>query len=132
MTTAGRAVRRAPERVGLAMLALAGFAWTGCKPVAPVAATAGVDAAPDSTRTDLEATIEPIRKENEQLRQALEVALAAQQDLADKVRRDHEALAAMGEDMGLLRERLHDLELAHDRQPVSATAPRVVQQPSAQ
>jgi len=116
----------------LAMLVLASTGWFGCKPEAPKAATASISAAPGLTRADLEEIVVPIRKENEQLRQALEVALGAQQDLTGKVRRDHEALTSMGEDLALFREPLHDVELARDRQPVSTPASRVVQQPSVQ
>jgi len=128
MTTGRLAGKRAADWVGFALLVLAGFWWFGCKPAAPKAAAAAVPAASGLTREDLEEIVGPVRQENEQLRQALEVALAAQQDLTGKVRRNHEALASMVEDVGLLRERLHDLELAHDRQPVAASASKVVEQ----
>jgi len=131
MTKGRLAGKRASEWVGFAMLALASFGWFGCKPAALKAAAEAVPAAPGLTREELEEIVGPVRKENEQLRQALEVALATEQDLTGKVHSNHEALASMAEDVGLLRERLHDLELAHDRQPVAASASKVVQQPPA-
>ncbi|HEY0792966.1 MAG TPA: hypothetical protein VGD78_18015 [Chthoniobacterales bacterium] len=129
MTTRRAAVKRAPERAGWVIMMLAGFSCGGCKPVPPAGATFAGPAPPgSSSQANLEAIVDPIREENEQLRQALELALTAQQNLTGQVRRDHEILASMGEDIGLLRERLRDLELAHDRQPVAAPAPRMVQQ----
>ena len=65
------------------------------------------------------AAITRLRDENQELMQALEVTLTNQEKLTNQLRKTNEALAAVRNDVELVRERLHDLELAYESRPVS-------------
>jgi hypothetical protein len=84
------------------------------------------DAAPKPTTVpepEQPAEIDQLQGENRQLMQALDVTLANQQDLANQLRKTNEALAEIRNDVALVRERLHDLELAQESHPLPQHAP---------
>lgn len=63
-----------------------------------------------------------LRDQNVQLRQALEAALDAQEKLTNQIRQINEELHSTHDDLTLVREQLHDLELEHETKPVEHSA----------
>jgi predicted nucleic acid-binding Zn-ribbon protein len=71
-----------------------------------------------SQGADLHKQNEDLGNENAQLRQALGTALDAQEQLANQIRQINEELRTTHDDLALVREQLHDLELEHETKPV--------------
>ena len=84
-----------------------------------------------SQSADLSNQNADLRDQNVQLRQALEAALDAQEKLANQIRQINEELHNTHDDLTLVREQLHDLELEHETKPVerSASGTMTVQKP---
>ena len=92
-------------------------------PTATAATGAAATPAATEPKPEPPAEIDQLRDENRQLMQALDVTLANQQDLANQLRKTNEALAAIRGDVALVRERLHDLELAQESHPLPQRPP---------
>jgi len=84
-----------------------------------------------SQGADLHKQNEDLGNENTQLRQALGTALDAQEQLTNQIRQINEELQTTHDDLTLVREQLHDLELEHETKPVerSASGTMTVQKP---
>jgi chromosome segregation ATPase len=75
-----------------------------------------------SQGADLHKQNEDLGNENAQLRQALGTALDAQEQLTNQMRQINEELRTTHDDLTLVREQLHDLELEHETKPVDRSA----------
>jgi regulator of replication initiation timing len=71
-----------------------------------------------SQGADLHKQNEDLGNENAQLRQALGTALDAQEQLTNQIRQINEELHTTHDDLTLVREQLHDLELERETRPV--------------
>jgi regulator of replication initiation timing len=71
---------------------------------------------------DLHKQNEDLVNENAQLRQALGTALDAQEQLTNQMHQINEELRATHDDLTLVREQLHDLELEHETKPVEPSS----------
>ena len=94
-----------------------GFA--GCKPAdRPAPPSPKVVEKEPTEIPELEAAVADLRTQNVQLRQALETALDAQEQLTNQVRQAREELRSMRDDLALVREQLRDLELDRETKPI--------------
>src|ERR1700716_1756286 len=75
-----------------------------------------------SQGADLHKQNEDLGTENAQLRQALGTALDAQEQLTNQIHRINEELRTTHDDLALVREQLHDLELEHETKPVEPSS----------
>jgi septal ring factor EnvC (AmiA/AmiB activator) len=75
-----------------------------------------------SQSADLSNQNADLRDQNVQLRQALEAALDAQEKLTNQIRQINEELQTTHDDLTLVREQLHDLELEHETKPVERSS----------
>jgi septal ring factor EnvC (AmiA/AmiB activator) len=75
-----------------------------------------------SQTADLSNQNADLRDQNVQLRQALEAALDAQEKLTNQIRQINEELQTTHDDLTLVREQLHDLELEHETKPVERSS----------
>jgi peptidoglycan hydrolase CwlO-like protein len=71
-----------------------------------------------SQGADLHKQNEDLGNENAQLRQALGTALDAQEQLTNQIHQINEELNSTHDDLTLVREQLHDLELERETRPV--------------
>jgi hypothetical protein len=96
---------------------------TGCKPAErPAPPSPKVVEKEPADTPDLEGAITDLRTQNVQLRQALETALDAQEQLTNQVRQAREDLRKMRDDLALVREELRDLELDRETKPVEPSS----------
>jgi chromosome segregation ATPase len=75
-----------------------------------------------SQSADLSNQNADLRDQNVQLRQALEAALDAQEKLTNQIRQINEEQQTTHDDLTLVREQLHDLELEHETKPVERSS----------
>jgi septal ring factor EnvC (AmiA/AmiB activator) len=75
-----------------------------------------------SQGADLQKQNEDLGNENAKLRQALGTALDAQEQLTNQIHQINEELNTTHDDLTLVREQLHDLELEHETKPVERSS----------
>jgi septal ring factor EnvC (AmiA/AmiB activator) len=75
-----------------------------------------------SQGADLQKQNEDLGNENAKLRQAFGTALDAQEQLTNQIHQINEELNTTHDDLTLVREQLHDLELEHETKPVERSS----------